>query len=68
MSENKKLPYRTLGARLKYIRERRQESIDAVSGALEIDINTLKQIEQGAQKKKGGFVRTALTITKPIIC
>lgn len=61
MSEDKKLPYRTLGTRLKHIRERRKESIDEVSGALEIDVNTLKQIELGIQKPSEDILNLLLS-------
>ena len=40
-------PYQALGRRLKVLRERASESLPELSGALEIDIETLSQIEKG---------------------
>jgi transcriptional regulator with XRE-family HTH domain len=48
MSEqSSKLPYKSLGARLKRMREKLQESLAEVSGAVEIDIEALTAIEIG---------------------
>lgn len=49
MSDDKKsqLPYQTLGARLKRLREKSQESLAEVSGAVEIDIHSLEDFELG---------------------
>ena len=45
--QQRELRYKSLGARLKRIRERLQESLAEVSGAVEIDISTLEDIEKG---------------------
>lgn len=52
MSENEPYakPFRSLGFRIKEMREKRRESLAEVSGAVEIDIDTLTQIEQGKQR------------------
>lgn len=52
MSENKKrnTPYQPLGSQLKQMRTGRQESLAEVSGAVEIDIDTLSQFEAGNQR------------------
>lgn len=46
---NSNEPYSALGARIKFLREQWQQTIDDVSGTLEIDQNTLKMIESGKQ-------------------
>lgn len=61
MSESSKLPYRSLGVQLKSIRERRRQSIDQVSGALEIDVDTLKRIEQGVQRPSEDILNLLLS-------
>lgn len=43
-------PYQSLGSKLKYLREKSRESLAEVSGALEIDIDTLNEIEQGKSR------------------
>jgi transcriptional regulator with XRE-family HTH domain len=43
-------PFKTLGTRLKYLRERSQESVAEVSGAVEIDEDKLDRIEQGIER------------------
>ena len=52
MSDEDKLElrYKSLGARLKRLRERLQESLAEVSGAVEIDISTLEGIEKGTYR------------------
>lgn len=52
MSEkpNQALPYRSLGIRLKKCREKFQESVVEVSGAVEIEPTSLTEIEQGAKR------------------
>jgi transcriptional regulator with XRE-family HTH domain len=51
MSEaNKDLPFKGLGGQLKQLREKRQESLADVSGAVEIDPDTLQAIEQGVER------------------
>lgn len=48
MSE--RVPFITLGRHLKYVREQLQQSIDEVSGAVEIDSDTLEKIEAGQER------------------
>jgi transcriptional regulator with XRE-family HTH domain len=43
-------PFRALGGRLKRSRESRNESLIEASGAVEIEIDTLEQIEHGEQR------------------
>jgi transcriptional regulator with XRE-family HTH domain len=43
-------PFKTLGTRLKYLRERSKESLAEVSGAVEIDTDNLERIEQGIER------------------
>lgn len=51
MSEKKPdLPYKSLGTRLKRMREKLQESLAEVSGAVEIDIEMLTAIEVGSDR------------------
>lgn len=51
MSEtNKSFPFQALGARLRRVRERLNESIIEVSGAVEIDADALREIERGRQR------------------
>jgi DNA-binding XRE family transcriptional regulator len=47
MGKHKEQPYAALGARLKFLREQWQQSIDDVSGTLEIDAKTLHAYEEG---------------------
>jgi len=47
-TKNPQLPYKPLGAVLKKMRVSRQESLAEVSGAVEIDVDTLQIIEQGS--------------------
>lgn len=47
MSEQNKEPYQVLGARIKFLREQWQQSVQEVSGTLEIDESTLLAIESG---------------------
>lgn len=47
---HKDLPFRSLGGQLKQLREKRQESLAEVSGAVEIDPDTLQAIEQGMER------------------
>lgn len=42
-------PFKTLGTRLKYLRERSQESLAEAAGAVEIDADALERIEQGVE-------------------
>ena len=42
-------PYTLLGERLKHFREKRQESVAEVSGAVEIDTELLERIERGEE-------------------
>lgn len=50
MSDETKTPFGQLGGTLKAIRQRRQESVADVSGAVEIDEKTLTKIEQGRER------------------
>lgn len=43
-------PFKTLGTRLKYLREQSRESLAEVSGAVEIDEDSLERIEQGVER------------------
>lgn len=43
-------PFKTLGNRLKYLRERSKESLAEVSGAVEIDEDSLERIEEGVER------------------
>lgn len=47
-SSNK--PFKTLGHQLKNIREKRQESLAEVSGAVEIDLDMLSTYEEGIER------------------
>jgi transcriptional regulator with XRE-family HTH domain len=46
----KQPPFQSLGSRLKTIRQKLQESVAEVSGAIEIDEAKLKRIEQGQER------------------
>lgn len=46
----KNLPYQPLGSRLKRLREKLQETVAEVSGAVEIDTDVLEKIEQGKDR------------------
>ncbi|HET7060185.1 MAG TPA: helix-turn-helix transcriptional regulator [Candidatus Saccharimonadales bacterium] len=48
MSE--RAPFITLGRHLKYVREQLQQSVPEVSGAVEIDEQTLEKIESGQER------------------
>ncbi len=52
MNENKRVdqPYSNLGKKLKAVRVERKRSVSEVSGAVEIETNTLEQIERGEQR------------------
>lgn len=45
---NQEFPYKSLGLRLKRMREKLQETIAEVSGAVEIDVQALSAIERGS--------------------
>lgn len=47
---NQEFPYKTLGIRLKGMREKLRESLAEVSGAVEIELDTLTAIEQGKSR------------------
>lgn len=49
MSESN-APFITLGKHLKYVREESRESLMEVSGAVEIDVETLERIEAGQER------------------
>jgi len=44
------VPYKILGGQLKHLRQNRAESLEEVSGAVEIATETLKQIEGGFER------------------
>lgn len=48
--ENKHLPFARLGDTLRELRQRHKESVAEVSGAVEIDEQTLLKIEQGHER------------------
>jgi transcriptional regulator with XRE-family HTH domain len=50
MSESKQQPFQSLGDTLKRIRTKRRESLAEVSGAVEIDIDMLSNIERGSAR------------------
>lgn len=50
MSESQQKPFVTLGKHLKYVREQSKQSLAEVSGAVEIDANTLERIEAGTER------------------
>lgn len=43
-------PFKTLGNHLKYLRERLNQSLAEVSGAVEIEVGSLDRIEQGIER------------------
>ncbi len=47
---NQEYPYKPLGARLRGMRERLRESLAEVSGAVEIELDSLTAIEQGVHR------------------
>ncbi len=50
VEKNREYPYKTLGSRLKGMRESLRESLAEVSGAVEIEIDVLTEIEQGKNR------------------
>ncbi len=50
MAEPQQTPFVTLGKHLKYVREQSKQSLAEVSGAVEIDANTLERIEAGTER------------------
>jgi transcriptional regulator with XRE-family HTH domain len=50
MSNQPAYPFKTFGQRLKVIRQKLQETVDEVSGAIEIDSTLLKRYEQGLER------------------
>jgi transcriptional regulator with XRE-family HTH domain len=48
--EPQNLPYKSLGDRLKNLREKRRESLAEVSGAVEIEVEVLSAIEIGSER------------------
>lgn len=48
--QNQELPYKPLGTILRRMREQKQQSLAEVSGAVEIDISALTDIEQGRRR------------------
>lgn len=47
---SKPQPFKTLGTRLKYLRENSRQSLAEVAGSVEIDASVLELIEQGTQR------------------
>ena len=47
---NQEFPYKSLGARLRVVREKLRESLAEVSGAVEIEPEALSSIEQGTSR------------------
>lgn len=50
MNERKRQPFAELGAKLKLLRERKQESLEDASGAVEIDAPMLQAFEEGKER------------------
>lgn len=50
MSDEQKLPFKALGARLRAIRQKLQESVPEVCGAVEIGSDLLDRIERGVER------------------
>jgi transcriptional regulator with XRE-family HTH domain len=50
MSDPQQQPFKTLGDKLKTIRQKLHESVAEVSGAVEIDEQSLQRIEQGQER------------------
>lgn len=48
--QDQKFPYKSLGLKLRQMREKMQESLAEVSGAVEIESDSLSAIEQGATR------------------
>lgn len=48
--DSQELPYKNLGEKLKTIRQRSNESVAEVSGAVEIDEQMMRRIEQGFER------------------
>ena len=46
----KELPYKTLGAQLKQLRQKLQETLAEVSGAVEIEVDDLQRMEEGKRR------------------
>lgn len=47
---NREFPYKTLGARLRGMREKQRESLAEVAGSVEIELDSLTEIEQGKHR------------------
>src|SRR3990167_8315304 len=47
---NKQNPFETLGTQLRHLREKRQETLAEVSGAVEIEPDTLNAMEEGTER------------------
>lgn len=47
MAENNNIPYKALGERIRFLREQWQQSLRELSAVLEVDLDTLKLIEDG---------------------
>ncbi len=44
------IPFKNLGAHLKYVREQKSETLAEAAGAVEIDMDTLERIESGHER------------------
>lgn len=61
MSEQQAYPFKTLGQRLKTLRQKLQETVDDVSGAIEIDSTLLKRYEQGLERPAEDILMLLIT-------
>lgn len=48
--QDQKFPYKSLGLQLRQMREKKQESLAEVSGAVEIELDSLSAMEQGVTR------------------
>lgn len=58
---HKSAPFKTLGTRLKYLREHSSESVAEVSGAVEINEDKLELIEQGYERPSEEILMLLIT-------
>jgi transcriptional regulator with XRE-family HTH domain len=61
MKERAELPFKSLGQRLKSIRQKLHESLADVSGAVEIDEKTLERIELGSERPSEDILLLLIT-------
>ena len=57
----RELPYRPLGSQLKRLREKLQETLAEVSGAVEIDVDVLQHIEQGKDRPSADILELLMS-------